>query len=116
MGRLQITTLSGSQGLHGREKVGSCKWSDMTVFSFHPVKPMTSAEGGIVTTNNKNYFESLGMLRNNGITKDPKKLKIKTDWYYEQQKLGFNYRMNEIQAALGLSQLRKLNKFNRFRF
>jgi len=100
---------------NGREKVGSCKWSDMTVFSFHPVKPMTSAEGGIVTTNNKNYFESLGMLRNNGITKDPKKLKIKTDWYYEQQKLGFNYRMNEIQAALGLSQLRKLNKFNRFR-
>lgn len=100
---------------NGREKVGSCKWSDMTVFSFHPVKPMTSAEGGIVTTNDKNYFESLSMLRNNGITKDPKKLRIKTDWYYEQQKLGFNYRMNEIQAALGLSQLRKLNKFNKFR-
>lgn len=100
---------------NGREKVGSCKWSDMTVFSFHPVKPMTSAEGGIVTTNNKNYFESLSMLRNNGITKDPKKLRIKTEWYYEQQKLGFNYRMNEIQAALGLSQLRKLNKFNKFR-
>ena len=94
---------------NGREKVGSCKWSDMTVFSFHPVKPMTSAEGGIVTTNNKNYFESLGMLRNNGITKDPKKLKIKTDWYYEQHLLGYNFRLNELQAALGINQMKRLN-------
>ena len=100
---------------NGKEKVGSCKWSDMTIFSFHPVKPMTTAEGGVITTNNKKYREALGMLRNNGITKDHKKLKIKTSWYYEQQMLGFNYRMNEIQAALGLSQLSKLKKFNSFR-
>ena len=98
-----------------KNKVGNCKWSDLTVFSFHPVKPITTAEGGIITTNTKKYYEDLKILRNHGILRDQRKLKIKSHWYYEQVKLGFNYRMNEIQAALGISQLKKLNLFNDFR-
>jgi len=98
--------------LHQKERVGSCKWSDLTVFSFHPVKPITTAEGGIITTNNKKHYEKLIKLRNHGISRNYKELKIKSNWYYEQQLLGFNYRMNEIQAALGISQLKKINKFN----
>ena len=96
-----------------KEKVGSCKWSDMTVFSFHPVKPITTAEGGIITTNNKKYFEQVAKLRTHGITKNLNDLKKKINkkWYYEFQNLGFNYRMSEIHAALGISQLDKLNKF-----
>ena len=96
-----------------REKVGSCKWSDMTVFSFHPVKPITTAEGGVITTNNKKYFEQVAKLRTHGITKNLSDLKkkIKKKWYYEFQNLGFNYRMSEIHAALGISQLDKLDKF-----
>lgn len=97
------------------EKAGSCKWSDLTVFSFHPIKPITTAEGGIITTNNKVYYEKLKLLRNHGISRNYKKLKFKSNWYYEQVALGFNYRMNEIQAALGISQLKKINKFNNFR-
>ncbi len=97
------------------QKVGNCKWSDLTVFSFHPVKPITTAEGGVVTTNNKRLYQSLKLLRNHGISRDYNKLKFKSFWYYEQVVLGFNYRMNEIQAALGLSQLKKINKFNIFR-
>jgi UDP-4-amino-4,6-dideoxy-N-acetyl-beta-L-altrosamine transaminase len=95
------------------EKVGSCKWSDMTVFSFHPVKPITTAEGGVITTNNKKYFEQVAKLRTHGITKNLSDLKkkIKKKWYYEFQNLGFNYRMSEIHAALGISQLDKLDKF-----
>ncbi len=95
------------------EKVGSCKWSDMCVFSFHPVKIITSAEGGCVTTNNKEFFENMKLTRNNGITKEIKKFKNKNlgGWYYEQHSLGFNFRMNEIQAALGLNQLKKLKLF-----
>jgi UDP-4-amino-4,6-dideoxy-N-acetyl-beta-L-altrosamine transaminase len=95
------------------EKVGSCKWSDMTVFSFHPVKPITTAEGGIITTNNKKYFEHVEKLRTHGITKNfnDLKKKIKKKWYYEFQDLGFNYRMSELHAALGISQLDKLDKF-----
>jgi len=96
-------------------KVGNCKWSNIAVFSFHPVKPITTAEGGVITTNNKKHYEDLKILRNHGILRDYKKLKIKSHWYYEQVKLGFNYRMNEIQAALGISQLKKLKKFNNFR-
>ena len=95
------------------EKVGSCKWSDMTVFSFHPVKPITTAEGGVITTNNKKYFEQVAKLRTHGITKklNDLKKKIKKKWYYEFQSLGFNYRMSEIHAALGISQLEQLDKF-----
>ena len=78
-----------------KEKVGSCKWSDMTVFSFHPVKPITTAEGGIITTNNKKYFEQVAKLRTHGITKNLNDLKKKINkkWYYEFQNLGFNYRI-----------------------
>lgn len=94
-------------------KIGSCKWSDITVFSFHPVKIITTGEGGMITTNNKKYFEKIKILRNHGITKEYKyfKKKIKQKWYYEQQDLGFNYWITDIQAALGISQLSKLNKF-----
>ncbi len=100
---------------HLGEKVGSCKWSDLSVFSFHPVKPITTAEGGIITTNDKKIYKKLIELRNLGISRDYKKLKIKSKWYYELKSLGFNYRMNEIQASLGLSQLKSIKKFNKFR-
>ncbi len=98
-----------------KEKVGSCKWSQLTVFSFHPVKPITTAEGGVITTNSEKLYEKLKLLRNHGISRDYKKLKFKSFWYYEQIILGFNYRMNEIQAALGMSQLRRIKRFNDFR-
>ncbi len=94
-------------------KVGSCKWSHMTIFSFHPVKMITTGEGGMVLTNNKKTANRIQMLRNSGITREKKLLKERNGgpWYYEQQMLGFNYRMTDIQAALGISQLNKLNKF-----
>ena len=92
----------------------------MTVFSFHPVKSITTGEGGIVLTNNKRLYEKLLMLRNHGITKDPAKFTINHnlltindygDWYYEMQELGFNYRITDFQCALGLSQLKKIDRF-----
>ncbi len=93
-------------------KVGSCKYSDMTVFSFHPVKHITSGEGGVVTTNRKDLYEKLLLLRTHGITKDKRKLKgWNGPWYYEQHLLGFNYRITDFQCALGLSQLKKLDVF-----
>jgi len=101
-------------------KIGSCKYSDMTVFSFHPVKSITTGEGGAVLTNNKKLYEKLLMLRNHGITKDPTKFTINHQlstindygsWYYEMQELGFNYRLTDFQCGLGLSQLKKLDKF-----
>lgn len=93
-------------------KVGSCKYSDMTIFSFHPVKTITSGEGGAITTNNSELYEKLLMLRTHGITKDPNKF-TRNDgpWYYEQQALGFNYRLTDIQCALGISQLKRIDKF-----
>lgn len=95
-----------------KSKVGSCKYSDMTIFSFHPVKTITTGEGGAITTNNKEFYERMLRLRSHGITKDPA-LFTKNDgpWYHEMHELGFNYRMTDIQAALGLSQLKCLNKF-----
>ncbi len=97
--------------------IGSCKYSDLAVFSFHPVKPITTAEGGIATTNKKDLYVKMQMLRNHGITRDLKlyKNKINHHWYYEQQLLGFNYRMNDIEAALGISQLSNLIKYNKQR-
>ncbi|MDD5643838.1 MAG: UDP-4-amino-4,6-dideoxy-N-acetyl-beta-L-altrosamine transaminase [bacterium] len=92
-------------------KVGSCKHSDMTVFSFHPVKHITTGEGGAITTNNRKYYEKLLSLRNHGIVKPYEKCKKTGPWYYEMRALGFNYRMTDIQAALGLSQLDKLDDF-----
>ena len=95
------------------EKVGSCRWSDITVFSFHPVKIITTAEGGIATTNNKQLYEKMCLFRSHGITKDKKRFISKDfgDWHYEQQDLGFNFRMNDLQATLGISQLKNLDSF-----
>ncbi|GMB09125.1 UDP-4-amino-4,6-dideoxy-N-acetyl-beta-L-altrosamine transaminase [Thermolongibacillus altinsuensis] len=91
-------------------KIGSI--SDMTMFSFHPVKHITSGEGGIITTNNKEYYEKLLQFRSHGITREKDKLnECHGPWYYEMQFLGYNYRMTDIQAALGTSQLKKIDKF-----
>jgi perosamine synthetase len=93
-----------------QKKIGSI--SDMTMFSFHPVKHITSGEGGIITTNNKEYYDKLLQFRSHGITRD--KSRMNEDhgpWYYEMHFLGYNYRMTDIQAALGASQLKKIDKF-----
>lgn len=91
-------------------KVGSI--SDMTMFSFHPVKHITTGEGGVLTTNNEEYYEKLKQFRSHGITRSPNQLyQNEGPWYYEMQFLGYNYRMTDIQAALGLSQYRKLDGF-----
>ena len=92
------------------KKIGSI--SDMTMFSFHPVKHITTGEGGMITTNNKEYYEKLLQFRSHGITRDADKLQENHGpWYYEMQFLGYNYRMTDIQAALGSSQLNKLDMF-----
>jgi len=98
---------------HHKEPVGSCRWSDITVFSFHPVKIITTGEGGMAVTNNKTYYHKMKMYRENGITSEKKLLKNKKNypWYYEQQFSGFNYKMNDISAALGISQISRLNFF-----
>jgi dTDP-4-amino-4,6-dideoxygalactose transaminase len=87
----------------------------MTVFSFHPVKSITTGEGGAVLTNNKEFRNKLIMFRHHGVTKDRRTFKNKSDaagdWYYEMQSLGFNYRLTDIQCALGISQLAKLGRF-----
>lgn len=93
------------------EKIGSCKYSDMTVFSFHPLKHITTGEGGAVVTNNSEFYERLLMFRSHGITKKQLLNEPDGDWYYEMQLLGYNYRMTDIQAALGMSQLKKLDAF-----
>lgn len=94
-------------------KVGCCKYSDMTVFSFHPVKIVTTGEGGMVLTNDKDLYEKLVLYRSHGITRDPKLMTGTADgpWYYQQIDLGFNYRMTDMQAALGYSQMQKVNEF-----
>ena len=90
--------------------VGSCKYSDMTIFSFHPVKTITTGEGGAVTTNSRALYDRLCLLRTHGITKDPAAMaENQGPWYYEMQELGFNYRLTDLQAALGVSQLKKLD-------
>lgn len=99
--------------VYHRKLIGSCAYSDATVFSFHPVKHITTGEGGAVLTNDKEVYERALLFRTHGITKDAKDFSLKTegDWYYEMKALGFNYRLPDIQAALGLSQLKKLSKF-----
>lgn len=91
-------------------RIGSI--GDMTMFSFHPVKHITTGEGGIITTCNEDYYEKLQLFRSHGITRDSSKLKNNQGpWYYEMQELGYNYRMTDIQAALGSNQLKKLGRF-----
>lgn len=95
------------------ETVGSGRWSDITVFSFHPVKIITTAEGGLALTNDDELAWRMGIFRTHGITRDAERLQQKPDgpWYYEQLELGYNYRMNDLQATLGLSQLNRLEEF-----
>lgn len=96
---------------YNKMKVGL--FADMTMFSFHPVKSITTGEGGIIVTNNKEFYDKMILFRNHGITKDKSKMikKNKPAWYYEMHDLGFNYRMTDIQAALGISQIAKLDRF-----
>lgn len=105
-----------SHAIGGKYKnlpIGGCQYSDITVFSFHPVKIITSGEGGIALTNSVEYYAHMQRLRSHGITRDPSEMSHHPDgsWYYQQLELGFNYRMTDIQAALGLSQLKRLDEF-----
>lgn len=96
---------------YNKIQIGSCKYSDACVFSFHPVKIITSGEGGAMLTNDKNLARKFSLLRSHGIVRKNVSKSSGYDWYYEQKNLGFNYRLNDIEAALGSSQLNKLNKF-----
>ena len=102
---------------HYNEPVGSCKWSHITVFSFHPVKIITTGEGGMSVTNDKIYAQKMRAFRENGIIFDKKSMKkVKNlPWYYEQRFSGYNYRMSDISAALGVSQISRLNNFIKHR-
>lgn len=100
-------------GKYRGEPIGNCRYSDITVFSFHPVKIITTAEGGLAVTNRTELFERMALLRSHGITRDPAQMVGAPDggWYYEQIELGFNYRMTDLQAALGLSQFHRLDSY-----
>ena len=93
--------------------IGSCRWSDLTVFSLHPVKIITAGEGGIITTNSKDLMQKILLLRNHGIVRDKNNLTQKKwgYWYYEQKLLGYNYRLSDIHCSLAISQIDKLDKF-----
>jgi UDP-4-amino-4,6-dideoxy-N-acetyl-beta-L-altrosamine transaminase len=98
---------------YGENKVGACAHSDITVFSFHPVKLITTGEGGLATTNSPELAERMARLRSHGITRDPERMTHTPDgdWYYQQIELGYNYRMTDIQAALGVTQLARLDQY-----
>lgn len=100
-------------GEYKGHKVGCCEFSDMVVFSFHPVKIVTTGEGGMVLTNNKDLYDKLILYRSHGITRNQDLMTKKSDgpWYYQQIDLGFNYRMTDIQAALGYSQMQRIDEF-----
>jgi len=100
-------------GLYRDEPIGNCRYSDIAVFSFHPVKIITTAEGGMALTNNKVVANKMALLRSHGITRDLAQMTHATDgdWYYQQIELGFNYRMTELQAALGVSQMARLDSY-----
>ena len=100
-------------GKYLNEPIGNCKYSDITVFSFHPVKIITTGEGGMALTNNNKLFKHMSLLRSHGITRDPSQMTKQADgdWYYQQIELGYNYRMTDIQAALGVSQLKRLDDY-----
>lgn len=100
-------------GKYRREPIGNCRYSDITVFSFHPVKVITTGEGGMAVTNDFPLKKQLDLFRSHGITRDANEMTHAPDgpWYYQQIGLGYNYRMTDIQAALGLSQMRRLDEF-----
>lgn len=100
-------------GKYKGEPIGNCRYCDITVFSFHPVKIITTAEGGMATTNNDELATRLCLFRSHGITRDPAIMTQAVDgpWYYQQVALGYNYRMTDIQAALGVSQMTRLNQY-----
>ena len=100
-------------GKYNQQAIGSCQYSDITIFSFHPVKIITSAEGGMALTNNNVISEKMSLLRSHGITSDPDKMTEPSHgpWYYQQVALGFNYRMTDIQAALGVNQAKRIDDF-----
>jgi len=104
-------------GRYKGEPIGNCRYSDITVFSFHPVKIITTAEGGMALTNDDTLATRLGLLRSHGITRDPALMtkEMEGPWYYQQVALGFNYRMTDIQAALGVSQMNRLHSYVRRR-
>jgi len=99
-------------GMYEGSMIGSCQYSDACVFSFHPVKIITTGEGGAITTNNQSLDSKIKKLRTHGIERDNSKFTYKKslDWYYEQQDLGFNYRMTDIQASLGCSQIKRIKE------
>ncbi len=94
-------------------KIGSCRYSDISIFSLHPAKMITSGEGGLILTNNRTLADKVTLLRTHGISRDRSLMKGEPhgDWYYQQLELGYNYRVSDIQAALGLSQLTRLDEF-----
>lgn len=100
-------------GKYQDEFIGNCRYSDITVFSFHPVKIITTAEGGMALTNDSELAEKMALLRSHGITRESAKMTHEADgpWYYQQIELGFNYRMTELQAALGISQMTRLDEY-----
>lgn len=100
-------------GKYHQEYIGGGQYSDITVFSFHPVKIITCAEGGMAVTNDALLAERMDLLRSHGISRDPERMTHPPDgpWYYQQLELGFNYRLTELQAALGLSQLERLDAY-----
>jgi UDP-4-amino-4,6-dideoxy-N-acetyl-beta-L-altrosamine transaminase len=100
-------------GQYHEQPIGNCKYSDITVFSFHPVKIVTTAEGGAALTNQKELADKMALLRSHGITRDPELMEGDSHggWYYQQVDLGFNYRMTELQAALGVTQMQRLDEF-----
>lgn len=100
-------------GKYQGEFIGNCRYSDITVFSFHPVKIITTAEGGMAVTNDVQLANRMALLRSHGITRDATQMTHESDgpWYYQQIDLGFNYRMTELQAALGVAQMERLDHY-----
>lgn len=100
-------------GTYCGERVGNCRYSDITIFSFHPVKIITTGEGGLALTNQQELAKKMALLRSHGMTRDPDLMDQPSEgaWYYQQVNLGFNYRITDLQCALGLSQLSKIDSF-----
>jgi UDP-4-amino-4,6-dideoxy-N-acetyl-beta-L-altrosamine transaminase len=100
-------------GKYQNEFIGNCRFSDITVFSFHPVKIITTAEGGMALTNDDNLAQKMNLFRSHGVTRDQNLMTHEPDgpWYYQQVELGYNYRMTELQGALGISQMQRLDSF-----